>query len=541
MKVLIIGVDGATWDVLDQSVLENCMPTLQKLKQTGSSGILESTIPPLTPAAWTTCITGCRPHIHGVVDFKKYSFQDNSVKLVDTTDVQVPTLWHYLDQQGYSFACLNVPFTYPPFPLEKGIMVSGFGCPGTTAEFTSPPDFKSEIFSHIPDYSVGLGQERYPKRKYGLGNDEITFRTTMGILIRRLNQRLELAQFVQTDHPVEVMMVQFQPLDLLQHLCWPYMDPRTRNRYRWQRDQIFEFYRQLDHVIQQLVSMVNLAEGLVIVASDHGFGPLNFSIFVNQYLQRWGYVKRANPWSRLVRRTRRNIIKRTRSSGQKMSLQRKYPVNWSKTKAIAVRCPGYGAIYLNVKDRQPHGSIQPGKEYIDTIQDLKHRFQGLVNPHSGEKVFDRLATPGELWGNQEKYCEAYGDLLLLPKEGYDYHTSLKKRSHFIATLRDGPFRASIHYPQGMYVINGKDIKREYQTPAHIADLVPTLYSWLKISIPAECDGVPLLDVFEENPHCVQQKTQRFPSSYTSKDQNTPKIHEGKEALIGQLQNLGYLE
>lgn len=72
MKILIIGLDGATWDVLDDFVLDNYMPNLKRLKAGGYSGILRSTDPPVTPAAWTTCITGCQPYTQGWLSWRGY-------------------------------------------------------------------------------------------------------------------------------------------------------------------------------------------------------------------------------------------------------------------------------------------------------------------------------------------------------------------------------------------------------------------------------------------------------------------------------------
>ena len=70
-KLLILGLDGATWDVLNPLIAEGYMPRLSAAVKTGASGVLRSTTPPITPAAWTTFLTGKQPGIHGIIDFER--------------------------------------------------------------------------------------------------------------------------------------------------------------------------------------------------------------------------------------------------------------------------------------------------------------------------------------------------------------------------------------------------------------------------------------------------------------------------------------
>ena len=71
-RVLLVGLDGATFDVLDPLLKEGVMPHLKALIDGGVAGPLESTKPPITPAAWTTFMTGKGPGRHGIIDFLRY-------------------------------------------------------------------------------------------------------------------------------------------------------------------------------------------------------------------------------------------------------------------------------------------------------------------------------------------------------------------------------------------------------------------------------------------------------------------------------------
>ncbi|MHC4698200.1 MAG: alkaline phosphatase family protein, partial [Planctomycetota bacterium] len=83
-RVLIIGLDGATFDVLDPMMAEGRMPRLKQVIESGASGVLRSTIPPITPAAWTTFLTGKQPGTHGIIDFERYDVRTNRLSFNST-------------------------------------------------------------------------------------------------------------------------------------------------------------------------------------------------------------------------------------------------------------------------------------------------------------------------------------------------------------------------------------------------------------------------------------------------------------------------
>src|SRR3990170_1666122 len=83
-RLLIIGLDGATFDVLNPLIAEGRMPRLREAIAAGASGRLRSTVPPITPAAWTTFLTGKNPGSHGVIDFERYDVHTNKLAFNST-------------------------------------------------------------------------------------------------------------------------------------------------------------------------------------------------------------------------------------------------------------------------------------------------------------------------------------------------------------------------------------------------------------------------------------------------------------------------
>src|SRR4029079_9488285 len=102
------------------------MPNLKRLMTHGTSGILWSTTPAHTAAAWTTLSTGKHPGIHGVMNFRRFDPRTQQNRLNTTQDVPHKTVWQLLDTVGMKVGVVGQPQSYPPRPLTQGFAVTGF-------------------------------------------------------------------------------------------------------------------------------------------------------------------------------------------------------------------------------------------------------------------------------------------------------------------------------------------------------------------------------------------------------------------------------
>src|SRR3954468_6096949 len=101
-RLVILGLDGATWTVLDPMLRRGLMPNLEALLARSAHGPLGSIIPPVTSAAWTSMMTGCGPARHGIFDHRYYDAASYRMRVNNSTRVRVPTVWHLLSQEGRS-------------------------------------------------------------------------------------------------------------------------------------------------------------------------------------------------------------------------------------------------------------------------------------------------------------------------------------------------------------------------------------------------------------------------------------------------------
>jgi predicted AlkP superfamily phosphohydrolase/phosphomutase len=120
-KVLIIGFDGATPELVERWVEENKLPYLQQMIQKGVYGKLRSVYPPISPAAWTTFATGYDPGKHGVYDFRNYDNKRYSCfadTIVDSNAFAGKTIWDIVGAAGSKVGVVTVPVTYPAWKVN---------------------------------------------------------------------------------------------------------------------------------------------------------------------------------------------------------------------------------------------------------------------------------------------------------------------------------------------------------------------------------------------------------------------------------------
>ena len=137
-KAIILGLDGATFDVLLPRIERGQMPNLAALLHEGVWGGLQSTTPPFSAQAWVSLATGKNQARHGVVDFWEPSPErapGQRRSFVTARLVRGETLWQTAGRHGRRVGVVNVPVTYPPQTVN-GYLVSGFLTPQSSGDFT---------------------------------------------------------------------------------------------------------------------------------------------------------------------------------------------------------------------------------------------------------------------------------------------------------------------------------------------------------------------------------------------------------------------
>jgi predicted AlkP superfamily phosphohydrolase/phosphomutase len=497
-RVLVLGLDGATWTVLDPMRRRGLMPNLDALLSRSAAGTLRSTIPPVTTAAWTTMMTGCGPAGHGVFDHRYYDAVEGRMKVNHSGRIRVATVWHLLAAAGHSVICLNVPGLYPPLKLS-GIVVSGMDAPHLEAALSAAPEFAARLRAEAPGYGLGYFWKRAPQTL-----EEIT--TNAQLTAQSFRGRAEggwLADRIVPDW--SVLMTQFQNLDPFQHRVWPYLnvDETGIDRPEWNAAAA-RVIRGLDDAIGRLCELAELRGAAVMMVSDHGFGPCRGRIHVNRILVEAGVV-RLPGWTGRVGRRTVQALDRLRLWGEKrdhpaarsasfdQSLTAQYPFDWKRTLAFAPHQDTAAMIYVNSAAR--HAGVKTSapamtpREIDSARSAAAQALAEAMHPETAHPLFPQLIATAETY-QLDPAREGYPDLIAVPDEPFWVRTKLSSGS---AWVEPDPNLPGTHRPEGVVAIAGAGLPTGRYLKANLIDATPTILALLGVPIPAHIEGKPLVD------------------------------------------------
>jgi len=533
-RVLIIGLDGATFDVLTPLVEAGRMPHLRHLIETGTSGILDSTKPPITPAAWTTFMTGKGPGRHGIVDFEKYDIASNRLTFNSTFEIREKTIWDILSEKRCRGGSISLPMTYPPKRVN-GFLISGFETPSTDADFTYPRELKHEILRRWPDYSY-----RSDWQRRAFGGDAI-FDRNMRYIERSFEQGCEMTEYCGERFGWDVMMVLFKLVDNLQHKAWRYLDPKTRGNHPVRTERCIRCFEVLDAALKRLSAYAERYGATTIIMSDHGHGSLDGKAQPNLLLKNWGYLTLRNT---LTRARTRGAYLLQRLAGKKNGrfvdngIERELAVDWSRTQACVMHAGIYGFLYLNLAGRQP-GGIVPPERYESLRDEIREKLLAakVRDPNGNEiPIFPEVHKTEELYNCRRDDQPWLPDLLLVPQAGFA--VVRKIRGHQPVRWCSDTRMEGTHRVEGVLVVNGPHIQRGKTVRANIADITPTILASMGLRVPIDMEGRILEELFDTPPSIEFEPPQAADRSQLGKEVYT---EEDKEVLTRRLSDLGYLD
>jgi predicted AlkP superfamily phosphohydrolase/phosphomutase len=268
--VALIGLDGATYRLLDPVTAAGAMPSLAALRRRGVETTLRSTIPTYTPPAWVSMSTGVNPGRHGIFGFLANTPQEPTI-ISHSGLIAAAPIWRYLSELGVPSGTFNVPISYPPSSVD-GFMVSG----GLAAGWTDP-----EMANFASDPETGQLVTEVGGRGYPLDtvvSYESDWRSPTVISRVQSIQRLrrEVLRVLLDRRSPEFVYAVFEGPDRLMHLFYQYIvecsDWYQRPEAAEVRDRALDYFRELDKAIDDLVQWAG-SDGHVVVVSDHGSGP----------------------------------------------------------------------------------------------------------------------------------------------------------------------------------------------------------------------------------------------------------------------------
>lgn len=539
-KVIVIALDGATFDLIEPWATAGHLPNLQQLMTQGAWARLVSTQPPITGAAWTSFQTGVHPGRHGIFDW--LARKDGSYQLTPISShwIKREVLWEYLSRHGKRVGVMGVPVSYPARPVN-GFILTDLLTPDRV-NYAFPPELKDEIERHVGPYPV---MPEHWRGRYAA-------QAWVQHLQDSLQRRIEIALYLMRKKPWDFFMIHCMETDSVSHQMWHLVDGIKRPRYHGgdcTGNPILEIYQAADRALGQVLAELG-DETTVFVISDHGFGPLYYNIYLNCWLYERGYLLLKKNITTLLKQfawrlglTPENLYvwaerarlldlgSRLRHGHLHDLLGRVFlstqNIDWPKTRAYSHG--NVGQIYLNLKGREPQGCVEPAHAEAlrnEIIEELKK----FANPYTHSPVFERIYRKEEIyWG--EEIARA-PEILLVPSDG----TMAVGTTEFLSNRPVSLTYAGSgwHRMEGIFIAHGRLMTPGQRPKLQIVDLFPIVTAALGVPIPLDLDGHVPDDLFHGG---VSIKPQR--ERVQGRGLGAPTSQWEKE-IRERLRNLGYV-
>jgi predicted AlkP superfamily phosphohydrolase/phosphomutase len=557
-KVLFIGLDGATFDVLNPLIDRGLMPRLKQFIEQGVHGPLETTIPPITPTAWVSWMTGKNPGKHGVFEFllrRKGSGELPDIPVSSRSRDGLP-FWDVLGQMGKRAIVTNVPCTYPP-GLVNGVMVSDFLTPRGRHDFTSPESLIEEIEGKFGPY------ELYITEVYTKGNvDKI-----LDQLFTELEYKTKVNRYLMEQYSWDVFATHYWGTDRFQHELWHLLDETHPFFDRKEHDanigRAHEYWHAVDSTLGELLDSVD-EDATVYMGSDHGFGPIKKFLCFNVWLIEEGLLVLKRDAMTLFKRglfklgltpdlayrsamkmglahLRLSVGVTNRSTLMKLAnamMLSLGDVDWSRT--VAFSKGNYGQIFINLRGRDTNGIVEPGAEYDSVMRRIIDKLRGLVDPETRQTLI------GPIWRREDLYTGSHSDqspdIQFLPSDMANKPLgTLDLTSNKFITPVYG--NSGDHRMHGIMLGRGPELRSGARVEgARIIDYAPTILHSFGAEVPSDMDGRVLEEIFTgqylaENPVRVSDTAG---PDYSAPDKTPEMTDEESEEIRARLRGLGYL-
>jgi predicted AlkP superfamily phosphohydrolase/phosphomutase len=312
-------------------------------------------------------------------------------------------------------------------------------------------------------------------------------------------------RYLATHHLWDLLMVQVHAPDGLHHEAlngisphWKRYDPCEAERY-W--DRFRAEYHVLDRMVGEIVDACADEDTLVLVVSDHAAIPTTRTVWVGQALVDAGLlVYRENE-------------------------DRQWVMDWEHTKVVLGDHPLAENVWVNLKGRDPHGIVEPGKEYETLREAIIQAFYALRDPETGQCPV-ALALRKEDASFMGQWGDTVGDIVYYLTPGYASSGSICSlgpidpqavaRQHFkwIEAGIESKYYAAMHgihhqylpnaeyggcSNRAVFVMAGPGVRKRQRLPVPpwTPDVVPTLTHLLGIPAPAQAEGKIIAAALEE--------------------------------------------
>lgn len=500
-KVILLGIDGATPDLIKEWIKENKLPNFQKLQENGTWGKLKSTIPPFSAPAWTSIVTGCSPGKHGI-----YGFETSGTlkpTLINSQYRKTPAIWNYLSDINLKNIIINVPGSYPPVKIN-GVMITGLLTPSKDSNFTYPKNIRDRLTKNdLGEYQLEqFWLEDFTRSRMKKNSPDLLLQN----INNQMSSRIDIALKLMNENNYDFTMIVLRGTDTAQHFLFD------------NKKLLLSCYQKVDLLIEKIIK--NHPEACIFIVSDHGFEEIKKILYPDNMLYNKGYLTpKQDPYSspisqffifinRVFTKILRLLPKKTLKESKILknilfkSSSKSNLIDFSKTIAFAT-ADGRG-IQICSKKRFTEGIVEIN-EYEQIRNKIKTDLLEIKDPQTGEKIIEKIYNYEEVYGEDAidspdivfdlKKGITAAEWIKFPDKIGDIINSKKRNIPYIFK-KDSAGRTGDHSPYGIFYAYGDNIKSDYEIKnISVQDVLPTIFTYMGFTKPIKVDGISKDEIF----------------------------------------------
>ncbi len=501
-KVLFIGMDGASWNIILPLVKQGRVPHIKRLLDRGSWAGMQTCEPMASELVWTGIATGKTRDKHGIIDRLMEDPESGEYVPPSSNLRKAKAIWNILSENKKKVGVVNYMVTWPPEKVN-GVLISGRKVSVEDIAYSSK-DLSSPPFAELCPKDEFEG---FKKLKTGLFSkvERDQFLPFLWLIEKVDNFGANFSRYLLRKQCFDFFCLYIQGIDIVSHYAWKYLFPEgfqvSGDDIEKYKELINNYYIWCDKVIGDMLSSGGSVD-LVIIASDHGFKTRANSgyIFTNvdYLLEICGIAK----------------FKR---AGQDIFLKNTPADIDSFAKNIRII-----------------GSLSQGE-----FQAARERAKSVLGQITVKETQDRLfATFSD---TKKGFVIKLSKIYKRPNPSY--HLIIKDKQYKITDFIMEHIFPGDHARPAVLIISGKHIRHNTQIKAaNIYDIVPTILYYLGLPVARDMDGKVLVEAIKDS--YLKKNPVKYIDTYETQDRGDmieKAVRSSDERLIKErMRSLGYI-
>lgn len=500
-RILVIGLDSYDKDLLLSWAAAGYLKTFAGLLERATWALTESPPAVYGGAVWPSFNTALSPAHHRRFFRRQAPVGEYLDADFKPTDIQGMPFWETLSDAGRRVAVIDVPHSRLS-PGLNGIQVVDWAThePEHDHGSTCPAELRDEIDTRFP----GVPQDRCEQTTHTAEG----YRALVDHLRLRLRSKTALSRHYLSSSAWDLFITVFGEAHCAGHQLWQLHDPthpaHDATLAAETGDLLRDIYVDLDEAVAEVIAAAD-TETHVMVLCSHGMGPLyGGSVVLDEILRRFEAPADTAPrslfgrmktnWYKLPPVLRGSWPARLLKSRLQGSLHRSLLVpDRHKRRFFAIpHNPHAGAIRINVAGRETHGMVQPGAEYRQVCEDLRHEMLALRCADTGQPAVDEVHVTREIYDGP--FIDELPDLLV--------QWNRSRPASVLSSPRVGDIavppiqgRTGDHTSAGLFLATGPGIPaRRLDRSIPIVDFAPTFAALLGVTPPDDFEGQPIVEL-----------------------------------------------